>query len=634
MLVGLAAVALLGGVLIAISRLMPQQPDQTSQATVTPSVPADASVAATTLPSFPPPPIDTKEIVAEPPPSGEVPNRREGWVQLRQPLTVRYKPYVESAELYTILAGEAAYLTDGPLFGPTAEGWQYVMAPNNGWVQADVEDRDVFRRFSQHALPNVGINALAGGPTGFVALGRNVGHRGVALTSADGAIWRRVPASGGAMGQVAAYGPAGWLIMGSVGASRSTPVIYVWQSVDGIAWNELGSITELGPAAPVGLVASDAGYVLVTEAGHETPRFWFSADGILWTSRPVPIHDAQGGMRITATPVGFYAWTQADPTTTAGPHSSGAFSADGWEWSQADLSAPGEVVDVVADGDRLLGVSRGTANATWQGVVQGQQLHWSIRDREAFPRSAIGRMVSDGRRIVALGWDRGTDAPLWWERDGLAWRRQEMPAAFGGPPHVAAGGPNGIVAVGTRRAGLLVTPLMWRLNGDNWEPEAAPAISQLEAPTREQCGALPRELVELIQMEGSFAAACFGAEPMTLTGWTVGCHSCFLSGSFPEGSGQPPWLAQVPDETTLFLAPVRLGSLGSITAVLDPSLRGAAVPSPFRQVEFTGHFDDPAAQTCRSTPKVFEEDWYGGKAVVIATCRAQFVVTELREIMP
>ena len=57
-------------------------------------------------------------------------------------------------------------------------------------------------------------------------------------------------------------------------------------------------------------------------------------------------------------------------------------------------------------------------------------------------------MVSDGERVIVLGWDRATETPLWWQRDGLSWQRHAMPADFGGLPGEAVGGPHGVVAVG------------------------------------------------------------------------------------------------------------------------------------------------------------------------------------------
>jgi hypothetical protein len=59
-------------------------------------------------------------------------------------------------------------------------------------------------------------------------------------------------------------------------------------------------------------------------------------------------------------------------------------------------------------------------------------------------------------------------------------------------------------------------------------------------------------------------------------------------------------------------------------------------PEPGDIVRFTGHFEDPAAPTCRSA---IAEDWKDTSAVeledpavMVLTCRLQFVVTEYEVI--
>lgn len=66
-----------------------------------------------------------------------------------------------------------------------------------------------------------------------------------------------------------------------------------------------------------------------------------------------------------------------------------------------------------------------------------------------------------------------------------------------------------------------------------------------------------------------------------------------------------------------------------IGVVLDPSL-GFDDAWVRTWVEVTGHFDDPAAATCRWIPSPAEEQWYAGRQQVIDGCRQQFVVTAVR----
>jgi len=247
-------------------------------------------------------------------------------------------------------------------------------------------------------------------------------------------------------------------------------------------------------------------------------------------------------------------------------------------------------------------------------------------------------VVSDGRaegtQVIALGWDRGTERGLWWRRAGANWERHVLPAGFHGIPNMAAGGQRGIVAVENEREGLLTTPVIWRLRGSTWEKEVVRALPQASQPSPQECGAPPNDIVKLVNVEGALTAACFGDQPLTFRAWTVGCYGCSAPPSAGPGSGQPAWLAQPPKATTLFLSPSRVGLWGAIEAVLDPSLRGSVIPGPIRQVRVTGHFDDPAAQSCRRVPTEFEEQSYAGVADIVAGCRATFVVTEIREIGP
>ena len=54
------------------------------------------------------------------------------------------------------------------------------------------------------------------------------------------------------------------------------------------------------------------------------------------------------------------------------------FSTDGWTWSEASPIGPGQIVDVVADGDHLLAMGRGPGGTRmWKGTIEGEQLTWS-----------------------------------------------------------------------------------------------------------------------------------------------------------------------------------------------------------------------------------------------------------------
>jgi hypothetical protein len=49
-------------------------------------------------------------------------------------------------------------------------------------------------------------------------------------------------------------------------------------------------------------------------------------------------------------------------------------------------------------------------------------------------------------------------------------------------------------------------------------------------------------------------------------------------------------------------------------------------------VEATGHFDDPRAAECRTTPSATDYPYYQGRAEAVRACRQQFVVTAITTV--
>ena len=142
----------------------------------------------------------------------------------------------------------------------------------------------------------------------------------------------------------------------------------LWQSADGASWDRLGTLPRTMTDGFMSLAGSQAGYVLLAnDRLRRQPGVWFSADGLLWTERPLAQLRGDFGMRLAATPLGFFVWGLNDPTSRG----HGAFSADGWTWSEANPIGPGQIVDVVADGDHLLALGRGPGGTRmWKGAIR------------------------------------------------------------------------------------------------------------------------------------------------------------------------------------------------------------------------------------------------------------------------
>ena len=366
--------------------------------------------------------------------------------------------------------------------------------------------------------------------------------------------------------------------------------------------------------------------MLLTNGSTGRTSVWFSADGLLWTERPVGQMPTDRGVRLTATPLGFFVWG-LNPLTSQG---GGAYSPDGWTWSQANPIGPGEIVDVVAHGDHLLALGRGPGGTRmWKGQIDGEALTWSPDNTAPFRGAVAATLVADGERVIVLGWDRQTETPLWWQRDGLTWQRHAMPAAFGGLPLEAAGGLMGVVAIGQDASAGGRTPVFWHLGtGAIWEREQFPVMPTPTQPNPRTCGPQPGDLLALLNTDALWTAICFGDAPITVRGWSVPCTGCYVAS---QGKFETEWLAQPNDRHVIHLAPIESSDWGALDGVRHPSARGQSAPLS-RWLDVTGHFDDPEAASCRWIPTLVDEYWYTGTYDVVAGCRARFVVTSIRPV--
>lgn len=624
MMIGLAVLALIGGLLIAASRLIPEQANETSQATPTP-VQSTEPASPSPRPTASPRDVRTMTVDPAPIPSVSPPGPYVSeWVRLRIAVTLLESP--SSARTTGRLhQGEPAYITDVPAELGGADGWLQVDGPISGWIFGELDNEAMFERFPAHWQSTSGVYSLGSASSGFLSFGWHTnGSEDVVLASSDGVQWHTSEGAAVAWGRTAANGPAGWLMAGNVDGP-STTTTTLWQSRDAGSWERLGALPEGMTGGSMTLAGSQAGYVLLSETGSGVSAVWFSGDGLLWTERPIAPPRQDMGTRLAATPLGFYAWGLNDPATAG----DGMFSPDGWTWSEASPSGPGQVVDVVADGDHLLAMGRGPGGTRmWKGTIEGEQLTWSPDNTAPFRTAVVGRLVSDGERVIVLGWDRATETPLWWQRDGLSWQRHAMPADFGGLPGLAVGGPQGVVAVGQLASNSGRMPVFWHLgDGVVWEREAIPVMPAPTAPTPRTCGPKPDDLLGLLSADSLWAAICFGDAPITVRGWSVACDGCY---SRSEGMWQTEWLAQPADWGVIHLAPHQSNVWGAVDGVLHPSVRDK--PPLARWLEITGHFDDPEAASCRWTPTLADEYWYSGTDDIVASCRARFVVTAMREV--
>jgi len=311
---------------------------------------------------------------------------------------------------------------------------------------------------------------------------------------------------------------------------------------------------------------------------------------------------------------------------------SSAFSANSRTWSTSTSGPEGPYVQVAAVGDGWVGtdIEVGTGvRRLWVGEVNGNRLVWRREPGEAvFSGAVVTTVVGDGRRAVAFGWDRATERPLAWIRDGSSWTRSPLPDGFGGIPRIAAAGPTGVVVVGYRITSRGQNPVVWHLEGDSsWAPEAAPLLPEVEDPATDQCDPPPSTAVDFVLLDRAAAVACLGDAPVTFRAWSVSCPDCFGSA---YGNGTGAWLA-TPGNNQLGLSPIQSSEGYWSSVVLDPALQQDPAWDG-AWLEVTGHFDDPGAQACRLTLSTDDELYYAGRQSIVDGCRQQFVVTAVTPV--
>ncbi|MFF4992164.1 hypothetical protein ACFY19_33635 [Streptosporangium saharense] len=246
------------------------------------------------------------------------------------------------------------------------------------------------------------------------------------VTSADGATWRRIPASGPLVPaaehdllapHAVASGPSGYVLAGEDrGPSATVPVL--WFTADLKRFTRAAKL----PAGGVGVRLYDvsvtsSGYVAVGGTGtdgHETGVVWVSADGINWVARKPVLpegataaglrHVVQHGTTIVAA---------GTAVTGEGQRAFGAVSEDnGISWEFAWLPAEGAaaILDMAATADGVVAVG-------WQGTPgEGDSVAWTSEDGLKWQPHAqtedglagegaqrLGAVTVSGGQVVALG---------------------------------------------------------------------------------------------------------------------------------------------------------------------------------------------------------------------------------------
>jgi hypothetical protein len=153
-------------------------------------------------------------------------------------------------------------------------------------------------------------------------------------------------------------------------------------------------------------------------------------------------------------------------------------------------------------------------------------------------------------------------------------------------------------------------------------PGPAPVLPQTPAAG---CVNPPPDIAVLSNLADP--VACYGNVPLTLDAHLVGpVQVDYVVSVAPLWLGNPSTYLEMVGETS------KNGPF--ILVAIDPVI-GVAVSKDFNtNVRITGHFDDPAAQTCREIGRVPGMGTPEPAAGTIDHCRGMFVVTHVVPLQP
>lgn len=148
-----------------------------------------------------------------------------------------------------------------------------------------------------------------------------------------------------------------------------------------------------------------------------------------------------------------------------------------------------------------------------------------------------------------------------------------------------------------------------------------------------ECINPPLDLLTLINQ--TEPAACYGDVPITIDAEVEGVGAIDCAPMEPVWMGCGAWVALQPIAAQagtpgFVLAATSDPRRPQMFAAIHPETALEASDIMGRQLRVTGHFDDPAAQTCRQTEPVFDE--VTPPPPDISSCRNLLVLTAFEEL--
>ena len=160
-------------------------------------------------------------------------------------------------------------------------------------------------------------------------------------------------------------------------------------------------------------------------------------------------------------------------------------------------------------------------------------------------------------------------------------------------------------------------------------PVAAPSPTALPTASMPgDCVTPPTDINTLIDMvstgpqdPGGDPVACFGDASLSFDAtWLGGGEADCPTAPQPAWLACSPFSLQAPGDTRKVGPP-------ALFVAIHPSASLSIPSKPYAQVRVTGHFDDPAAQTCHET-QLGDAATLAPVVQTIERCRRDFVVTE------
>jgi len=162
---------------------------------------------------------------------------------------------------------------------------------------------------------------------------------------------------------------------------------------------------------------------------------------------------------------------------------------------------------------------------------------------------------------------------------------------------------------------------------------ASPGVSTPSSPTPARTQSLavdcvnpPPDIAALVAQADP--VGCYGNAPLTL--------DAYLSGPVQVDyvvNVDPVWLGS-PSTDLMLVGETRKVGAPDLLVAVDPTSPISVSDHVFTNVRITGHFDDPAARTCRETGRVPGTGTPEPAAGTIERCRRTFVVTHMAPFRP